>query len=140
MERLPYIDEFAIRVEGPPARTWVALTRVLRGELKNARGLVRVLGATPGERSGDWDGDLTGATLPGFAVAEARRPERLELRGRHRFARYQLVFLIDSERVRARTYAAFPGIKGRAYRALVIGSGAHGVVTRRLLRRVAAAH
>src|SRR3954454_8031994 len=76
IERLPYIDEFAIRVEGPPARTWVALTRVLRGELKNARGLVRALGATPGERSGDWDGDLTGATLPGFAVAEARRPER----------------------------------------------------------------
>lgn len=140
MERLPYIDEFAIQVEGPPARTWVALTRVLRGELKLAHGLTRLLGATPGERSGDWDGDLDGATLPGFAVAQARRPERLELRGRHRFARYELVFLIDGGRVRAQTYAAFPGITGRAYRALVISSGAHGIVTRRLLRRIAAAH
>ena len=30
-----------------------------------------------------------------------------------------------ASRVRARTYAAFPGVTGRAYRALVIGSGAH---------------
>ena len=47
------------------------------------------------------------------------------MRGRHRFARYSLVFLIDGERVRAQTYATFPGVKGRAYRALVISSGAH---------------
>ncbi len=43
----------------------------------------------------------------------------------------------DASRVRARTYAAFPGVTGRAYRALVIGSGAHRIVTRRLLSRVA---
>ena len=139
MERLPYIDEYAARVEGPPERTWAAITRVLRAELKGGTPLARLLGATPAERSGDWDGDLAGATLPGFAVAEARRPERLELHGRHRFATYTLVFLVDGERVRAQTYAAFPGVKGRAYRALVIGTGAHRLVTRRLLRRVAAA-
>jgi hypothetical protein len=138
MERLPYIDEFATRVDGPAERTWEAVTRVLRGELKGAGPLVRVLGAKPDRRSGDWDGDVSGATLPGFAVAEADRPRRLELRGRHRFASYSLVFLIDGTSVRAQTYAAFPGVKGRAYRALVIGSGAHGVVTRRLLRRIAA--
>jgi hypothetical protein len=111
---------------------------VLRGELKGGSPLLRVLAATPAARSGDWNGDLTGATLPGFAVASAERPVRLELRGRHRFASYALVFLIEGGSVRAQTYAAFPGIKGRAYRALVIGSGAHGVVTRRLLRRIAA--
>jgi hypothetical protein len=140
MERLPYIDEYAAAVAGPPERTWDAVTRVLRGELKGARGLTRILGAAPGERTGDWNGDLDGATLPGFAVVDARRPERLELRGRHRFARYSLVFLIDGDRVRAQTYATFPGVKGRVYRALVISSGAHRVVTQRILRRVAAAH
>ena len=139
MERLPYIDEFATPVAAPPERTWEAITRVLREELKGATPLVRVLGAAPAERSGDWDGDLAGATLPGFAVADAERPQRLELRGRHRFASYALVFLIEPGRVRAQTYAAFPGLKGRVYRALVIGSGGHGVVTRRLLRRIASA-
>jgi hypothetical protein len=139
MERLPYIDEYSTRVQGPADRTWVAITRVLRGELKGARQLIRVLGAKPARRSGDWDGDLAGATLPGFAVVDAQRPERLELRGRHRFARYSLVFLVDGDRVRAQTYAEFPGLKGRAYRALVISSGAHRLVTQRLLRRVAAA-
>jgi hypothetical protein len=138
MERLPYIDEYAIRVEGPADRTWVAITRALRGQAKGLPALVRVLGATPGERSGDWNGDLNGATIPGFEVVDAQRPERLELRGRHRFARYSLVFLLDGERVRAQTYAEFPGLKGRAYRALVISSGAHRLVAQRLLRRVAA--
>jgi hypothetical protein len=36
----------------------------------------------------------------------------------------------------ARTLARFPGLHGRAYRALVIGSGAHRLVTRRWLRRI----
>jgi hypothetical protein len=49
------------------------------------------------------------------------------------------VFLVEGDRVRAQTYAAFPGVKGRVYRALVISSGAHRFVTQRLLRRVAAA-
>ena len=49
---------------------------------------------------------------------------RLELRGRHRFARYVLVFHLDetgadTTHLRARTYAEFPGLRGRAYRALV---------------------
>jgi len=60
-----------------------AIARVTRSELKGLMPLVRVLGAVPAERSGDWNGDLAGATLPGFAVASAQRPQRLELRGRH---------------------------------------------------------
>jgi hypothetical protein len=44
----------------------------------------------------------------------------------------------ETTRLRARTYAEFPGTRGRAYRALVIGSGAHRLVTRRMLRDVAA--
>ncbi len=137
MERPPYIDEYAAKVPANPERTWDALLRVLRTDLSGGGPLVRILGASPSARSGDWAGDLTGATLPGFAVTEANRPTRLELRGHHRFASYALVFLIDEDKVRAQTYAAFPGLHGRAYRALVIGTRAHRLLVRRLLRRIA---
>jgi hypothetical protein len=137
MERLPYIDEYTAGIAANPDRTWDALVRVLRSELSGGGPLVRLLGASPSARSGDWSGDLTGATLPGFAVVEADRPARLELRGHHRFSSYAFVFLIDDDRVRAQTYAEFPGLRGRAYRALVIGTRAHRVVVRRLLHRVA---
>jgi hypothetical protein len=137
MERLPFVDEYAAKVPSSPERTWDALVRVLRSDLSGGGRLARVLGAFPSARSGDWSGDLTGATLPGFAVVEAQRPARLELRGHHRFSSYALVFLIDDGRVRAQTYAAFPGLRGRAYRALVIGTRAHRVLVRRLLRRIA---
>jgi hypothetical protein len=64
------------------------------------------------------------------------------LEGRHPFSRYALVFLIDARegggcRARAQTWAAFPGPQGRLYRALVIGSGMHAVLVRRMLRRLA---
>jgi hypothetical protein len=39
--------------------------------------------------------------------------------------------------LRARSYAEFPGPAGRVYRALVIGSGGHRIMVRRLLRDVA---
>jgi hypothetical protein len=41
--------------------------------------------------------------------------------------------------VSAQTRAAFRGVLGRIYRAAVIGSGGHRLVTRRLLRQVARA-
>ena len=34
------------------------------------------------------------------------------------------------------TYAAFPGVRGRVYRALVIGSQGHAVATNGMLRSV----
>ncbi|WP_193364277.1 hypothetical protein [Mycobacterium xenopi] len=40
-------------------------------------------------------------------------------------------------RVRSATWAAFPGMHGQVYRALVIGTGTHRVVVRRILRRIA---
>jgi hypothetical protein len=42
----------------------------------------------------------------------------------------------DGTRVRARSWRAFPGVHGRSYRAVVVGSGAHRMVVRRLLRRI----
>ncbi|MCV7409750.1 hypothetical protein AWC05_24210 [Mycobacterium florentinum] len=121
MERLPYIDEHAITVDANRAETWSALLRVMCRDPHDP------------------------ATVPiGFVLDEAREPERLALKGRHLFAVYRWVFELDTDaagrtRVRATTWAAFPGVHGKIYRALVIGTGAHRVVTRRTLKHIAAA-
>ncbi|WP_322858606.1 DUF2867 domain-containing protein [Mycobacterium europaeum] len=121
MERLPYIDEHAITVDANRDDTWSALLQVLCRD--------------PGDPS----------TVPaGFVLDEARAPERFALRGRHLFAVYRWVFELQGagagrSRVRAATWAAFPGAHGKAYRALVIGTGVHRVVTRWTLNRIARA-
>ena len=142
MERLPYIDEHATCVGATPERTWAALLEI-GGAMRGPIGpLGWLMGLQPALASGDWPVEVeAGATLPGFVVEEARPPSRLALRGRHRFSRYALVFELedrgpDGTRVRARSWGAFPGVHGRAYRALVVGSGAHRMVVRRLLRGI----
>ncbi|QIS11892.1 hypothetical protein [Nocardia arthritidis] len=83
------------------------------------------------------------STLPtGWSLESAEPPGRLALQGHHWFSRYALVFELDADgpgatRIRARSWADFPGPHGRIYRALVIGSGGHRVVVRGLLRRIA---
>lgn len=118
MKRLPYIDEHAIAIHASPAETWSALLA------KTCR--------DPADPT----------TVPfGFTLEEATPPRRLALKGRHLFAVYRLVYELDPEadgvRLRALTFAAFPGLRGKVYRALVIGSGGHRIVVRRMLRRVA---
>jgi hypothetical protein len=125
MERLPYIDEHAITVDANREDTWSALLRVMCRD--------------PHDPS----------TVPtGFVLDEARRPERFALKGRHPFAVYRWVFELDIEpgdqephrtRLRARTWADFPGIHGKIYRALVIGTGGHRMAVRWTLKRIAAA-
>jgi hypothetical protein len=150
MERLPYIDEHTRVVAADRDATWAALVAVLRGTDQPLwRGYARLVGCDPADANGDWRRrELpTGATLPGFAVAKARAPERLVLAGRHRFARYELTFVLEpidgsagataATRLRAETRAAFPGITGGIYRALVITSRAHVIATRRILSLVA---
>ena len=83
------------------------------------------------------------STVPtGFVLDEARPPARLALKGRHPFAVYRWVFELDPlahrTRLRALTWADFPGIHGKIYRALVIGTGGHRVAVRWTLKRVAA--
>ncbi|OMC53472.1 hypothetical protein A5745_21975 [Mycobacterium sp. IS-2888] len=120
MERLPYIDEHAITIDANRDDTWSALLRVMCRD--------------PGDPS---------TVPPGFVLDEARPPERFALKGRHPFAVYRWVFELDDAgrqtRLRAATWADFPGIHGKAYRALVIGTGGHRVAVRWTLRRIAAA-
>ena len=88
-----------------------------------------------------WEAVSAGAPRTGFPRARAVAPTELALSGRHLFSRYALTFRIDDlgggrSRLRAATDAVFPGELGRAYRALVIGSGAHARIMRRMLRRM----
>jgi hypothetical protein len=144
MERLPYIDEHARTVSAGRERTWGAVISVVGAVLgEDAPGpLTRLLRLEPAVASADRRAGLTaGDTLAGFAVEEASSPSRLVLAGRHRFSRYALVFELDESspgrtRIRAQTWAEFPGALGRVYRALVIGTRAHRVVVRLILGQI----
>ncbi|OCB53688.1 hypothetical protein A5722_23625 [Mycobacterium vulneris] len=118
MERLPYIDEHAITVDADAATTWAAVLRTMCGD--------------PAEPRAPF----------GFAIGECTARQRLVLKGRHPFSIYEWVFELDDlgphrTRVRSQTWAAFPGMHGTIYRALVIGSGGHKVAVRQVLKRIA---
>jgi hypothetical protein len=141
VDTLPYIDEHSTEVAADRAATWEALLRVVEGLLSSstAPGLARLLGSADREVSGPRP--LTsGSTLPGFHVETAEPPRRLALAGQHRFSTYALIFHLDEleggTRLRAETRAAFPGLKGSVYRALVIGTRGHILATRRVLAAV----
>src|SRR5262245_33076466 len=138
MEPLPYIDEHSQRVDAPVEVVWTALLQVLRRQMGGSARIARILGCDPAEGTAEFAG-RPGETVPGFRVVEAEPGRRLVLRGRHRFSNYELMFIVDGDRLRAQTHAAFPGVLGRLYRAAVIGSGGHRLATRRLLRQVARA-
>jgi hypothetical protein len=145
MERFPCIDEHSIVIAETRERVWGVLATTLRKDLGRTAPipLTRLLRLMPAESHGDWRGTPnSGDALPGFVVAEIHAPERLALRGQHRFSSYALVFELDATSaasctLRAQTWAEFPGLTGRAYRALVIGTGGHRLVVRRLLRNIA---
>lgn len=125
---LPYIDAHAITVDASPERVGQVLHDYIAHVLAlgERTPFTRLLGTEP---------------RAGFTVVEEVPGESLTMVGRHRFARYRLAFEIvpglqgDSQ-LRILTFAAFPGLKGRLYRTAVIGSGAHVVVNRRMLRTI----
>jgi hypothetical protein len=115
-------------VHATPERTWDAVVRMARGRLSRPAPAVFVA---------LWQ--LEPAS--GFSIVEETALRHLVLRGCHRFARYELTFDVDRGHdgitVSARTSAVFAGVAGRAYCALVIGSGGHRIVVRRMLARIA---
>lgn len=141
IESLPFVDEHYIDVAASPDAVWEALVARLRGvaEGRAAPGVARRLGC----RQVTANGEIAeiGSTLPGFVVTRSIRPAVLALMGQHRFSRYALIFTIIEKPsgivlLSAQTRAEFPGAKGRAYRALVVGTRGHLVVTRSILRSV----
>ena len=140
-ERLPFVDEHATIAAADVESTWAALLRTAErttGGAVSAR-FARLLGCADVAAGGPRP-LAVGSTVPGFHVAALRPGEELALAGRHRFAEYALIFRLEpagaGTRVRAETRAEFPGLKGRAYRALVIGSRGHVLATRRILAAV----
>jgi hypothetical protein len=136
MDQLPYVDEHRLHIDAPADVVWAALLKVVRRQTKGGERLARILGCDPAEGTTGFEG-RPGDAVPGFRVVAAEPGRRLALRGQHRFATYALTFVLDGDQLRAQTHAAFHGLLGRLYRAAVIGSGGHRLVTRSLLRRVA---
>ena len=136
---LPHVDELPIDVSADREKTWAALLRVVEGSFASARGRgpARLLACEDTELSGPRP-LAPGSTFPGFHVETAEPLNKLALAGRHRFSTYLLSFRLEDAgpgrtKLIAETRAAFPGLKGSVYRALVIGTRMHVLVTRRLL-------
>jgi hypothetical protein len=136
---LPYVDELPIEIGADREATWAALLRVVEVTFASARGRgpARVLGCEDTVPSGPRP-LAQGSAFPGFHVESAEPLSELALAGRHRFSTYLLSLRLEDTgpgrtRLIAETRADFPGLKGSAYRALVIGTRMHVLVTRRLL-------
>lgn len=137
----PFIDEHRLVVDKPVPEVWEALVGLVHDEARPLRTVgAWLLGARPRAFSGS--SLSTGSTVPGFTVARVRIPELLVLQGAHRFSNYTLVFRLDPHgsgtTITAVSAARFPGVLGRLYRALVVGSGLHRRAVLGILRRMAA--
>jgi hypothetical protein len=125
---LPYVDEHAVVIRRSRDVVWAAVEQYARGlGFGRHNPLAVVLGTQP---------------RGGFRVAESVPGEHVALEGRHHFSRYRLVFELgpssaEGIRLSAHTYAEFPGVRGRIYRALVIGSHAHAVLTSGMVKSIA---
>jgi hypothetical protein len=124
---LPFVDEYAVDVAAAADRTWAAVHDYATRLSSTPHALLgRLLGTVP--RSG-------------FEVVGSDPPQEIVLGGRHRFSTYRLVFRVDPHggrtRVRAVTYAVFPGLHGWAYRTGLILSTGHRRATQGMLRRIA---
>jgi hypothetical protein len=141
--QLPWVDEHATELDATPAAVWPALLRTVEKmtEGRAAPHYARAVGCADTEAGGPRPLEV-GSTVPGFHVAAMTTERLLILRGSHHFSDYELVFRLEPlggvrTRLIAETRAEFPGLKGRAYRALVIGTHMHVLVVRRMFGGVA---
>jgi hypothetical protein len=128
MSELPFVDEHSIRIPASRDDVWIALHRYVDSTMRAGAHspLTLILGTQP---------------RAGFEIEREVPGELLGLAGRHRFSVYRLVFeLVDAAddeiKLTARTYAKFPRLRGRVYRALVIGTRFHVLATKHILRSV----
>ncbi len=126
MSTLPFVDEHALTVRAAEEETWPALVGYATALSRSGHPVLsRLLGTVPAS---------------GFEIVETRPHRDVTLAGRHRFATYRLVLGVAPDgtgaRLTAGTYARFPGVRGRMYRALLMRTGAHPVATRRMLREI----
>ncbi|HEX6425599.1 MAG TPA: hypothetical protein VFZ79_19075 [Acidimicrobiales bacterium] len=139
---LPYLDEHATVVAADAGHIWAALLDALDRSFSGTgtAGYARAVGCVDATVSGPRPLDV-GSTVPGFRVATVIPGRELVLVGRHRFSSYAFTFRVEQvgpgrSRLRAESRAAFPGALGGFYRLLVVGTGAHVVLVRRLLATV----
>lgn len=140
---LPWVDEHATELDATAAAVWPALLRTVEKMTagRAAPRYARAVGCADTEAGGPRPLEV-GSTVPGFHVAELAPQRLLVLRGSHHFSAYALAFRLEPlggvrTRLVAETRAAFPGARGRAYRALVIGTRLHALAVRRVQRGVA---
>jgi hypothetical protein len=136
---LPWIDEHAEEIPAPVSAVWPALLRTAERMTAGAAAprYARAVGCADTENGGPRPLEV-GSTLPGFHVATLIPERLLVLAGSHHFSDYALSFRLEPlgavrTRVIAETRAVFPGLKGRVYRALVIGTRLHVLAVRRVL-------
>ena len=138
---LPRLDEHATVVRAPAPQVWTALLQTLDRSFGRAVAGVyaRAVGCEPVGSTGPRPLRV-GSTLPGFAVTTCEADHELVLEGRHRFSTYALAFRLEPSdgrtRLSAESRAVFPGLTGRAYRLLVLRTGAHVLGVRGLLGSV----
>jgi hypothetical protein len=135
---LPYIDEHAVTIDASRQTVWRSLVEMPDAMISPT--FARILGCADSEASGPRP-LAEGSIVPGFHVVTADEPSELALAGRHHFSDYLLVFRLDElapgrTRLRAESRAAFPKARGAVYRMLLMGTGGHVLVTRRMLAAV----
>ncbi|MGC0342235.1 hypothetical protein [Streptomyces sp. SLBN-8D4] len=136
---LPHVDEHTQIVAADAPAVWQSVGEVLDRSFSGGRsaGYARLVGCP--DRTAAGPRPLAeGSAFPGFHVLSADPDRELVLVGRHHFSTYALVFRLEEAgggrtRLRAETRARFPGPGGALYRLLVISSGAHALLTGRLL-------
>jgi hypothetical protein len=135
---LPYIDEHEVTIDASRQTVWRSLVEMPDAMISPT--FARILGCADSEASGPRP-LAEGSIVPGFHVVTADEPSELALAGRHHFSDYLLVFRLDElapgrTRLRAESRAAFPKARGAVYRMLLMGTGGHVLVTRRMLAAV----
>jgi hypothetical protein len=144
ISELPHIDEHETAIAANVGDVWPVLIEAVDRAFSRAgmARYARIVGSADRTASGPRP-LAEGSTIPGFRVVAADPEAELVLEGRNCFSSYDLTFRLEQvtagrSRLRAESRGAFPGLAGRVYQLLVIGTGGHAAVVRRFLSAVKA--